>query len=88
MEFPQSDNVEFVINGDASGGTIIHVLDNMASFNVTGAITFNNIEFRGESALAAPTNPSATSFAHPPLAVLPAKKCTVQTAPDGSHTAL
>ena len=53
---------------------------------MTGSLSFTNIEFRGENALAKPVDYS--SLTHPPISTIPEKKCTVVTAPDGTHTAL
>ena len=63
-------------------------MDSYANFNVTGSMTFSKIEFRGENALAVPVDPTLSTFVHPPLASIPVKKCTVATAPDGTHTAI
>ena len=82
---PPADNFEFIFNAAETTGTVVNVLDSYVNFNITGSMTFNNIEFRGEHALAVP---SRAPLAHPPLATLPIKKCEVQTAPDGSHKQL
>lgn len=50
-------------------------------------MTFENIVFRGENALAVVADATATP-AHPPLATLPVKKCSIPTEPDGTHTAI
>ena len=87
MKFPPTDNVDFVFKAAATTGTYVHVLDSGAFFNVTGSMEFRNIEFRGENALAAPKDPSLASFAHPPMATIPAKKCLISASeiPDGRH---
>ena len=88
MQFPPADHINFVFNAASTTGTVVHVLDSGAYFNVTGSMTFNNVEFRGDSALAAPAA-TLTSYTHPPLATIPVKKCVVPTgSADGSHTAL
>ena len=74
--YPSTDNVEFVIKPTFGTTTTIHVLDSHFNFNVTGSLTFENIKFRGESALARPVSPTAT-LSYPPLATIPIKKCTV-----------
>ena len=85
-EFPPSDSINYEFTGTT--GTVVHVLDSYVNFNITGSMTFENIEFRGENALAAPIDPTLTTFLHPPMATIPSKKCRVTTAPDGKHTAL
>ena len=86
--FPISDHINFEFKGAADTGAIVNVLDSGAYFNITGSMKFENIEFRGENALAAPVDASLSSFLHPPLAIIPTKKCSVATAPDGTHSAL
>ena len=49
-------------------------------------MTFENVIFRGENALARVVDASV-SLTHPPLATLPVKKCSATT-PDGTHTEL
>jgi len=49
-------------------------------------MTFTNIDFTGENALAIPIDASVT-IVTPPLATVPIKKCKV-TAPDGTYTPL
>ena len=61
------------------------MLDSYANFNVTRSMEFTNIEFRGEHALAV-ANPAP--YTYPLISTLPVKKCTVNTEPDGTHTAL
>ena len=51
-------------------------------------MSFTNIEFKGEHALATVANSALATYTHPPLATLPVKKCSVNTEPDGTHTAL
>ena len=86
MKDPRSDNFEFVFT--SPGNAIINVLDSYANFNVTRSMSFTNIEFRGEHAVATVANAALGTYTHPPLATLPVKKCGVTTEPDGTHTAL
>ena len=63
------------------------MLDSYANFNVTGSMTFCDIIFKGENALAVAADPDVT-LTHPPLATLPVLKCSVSTEPTGTHTAI
>ena len=64
-------------------------MDSYVNFNITGSMTFTNIDFTGENALAIPIDASST-IVTPPLATVPIKKCkvTTTTAPDGTYTPL
>ena len=62
-------------------------MDSYVNFNITGSMTFTNIDFTGENALAIPIDASST-IVTPPLATVPIKKCKVTTAPDGTYTPL
>ena len=86
MKDPRSDNFAFEFS--SPGSAIINVLDSYANFNVTRSMTFTGIEFRGEHALAKVANSALGTYTHPLLNTLPVKKCSVNTEPDGTHTAL
>ena len=71
---PPTDNIDFVVTGTNS--PTVHVLDSNFNFNVTKSLSFENINFQGESAIATPVS-SASAPTHPPLATIPIKKCTL-----------
>ena len=81
--YPPADNFAFTFTATTSA--TVHVMDSYANFNVTGSMTFSNIDFTGENALAVSADTDAQVT--PPLATVPVKKCTI-TEPDGTHTAL
>ena len=74
---PRTDNIEFKIEPKTANTEVnVHVLDPYFYFNVTNSMTFKQINFRGESALATPVDSSITPV-YPPLATIPLKKCVV-----------
>ena len=74
---PPTDNYEFLFKPESSAGKVtVHVLDSYYHFNITRSMTFEDITFRGESALAARADPSTTPT-YPPLATIAIPKCSV-----------
>ena len=70
--YPPADNFNFVF--EAASKATVYVNDPYFNFNVTGSMTFKNVEFRGEQALADYADPAAAKTT-PPLATIPVKKC-------------
>lgn len=53
----------------------VYVMDPYVNFNVTGSMSFENIVFRGEQALASYS--STATVTSPPLATIPTKLCSI-----------
>ena len=73
--YPPADNFSFnfrPVTGTAR--STIHVMDSYANFNITGSMTFTNIDFTGINALAVQTDGTVT-IVTPPLATIPVNKC-------------
>ena len=73
--YPPADNFSFNFHPvtDTARSTI-HVMDSYANFNITGSMTFTNIDFTGINELAVPNDETATNVTRL-LGTIPINKC-------------